>query len=357
MDKQLLQFHVLLVAILLLSGCSTGEGVTALMFAAKEGNEQQVAELLDRGAKVDRQSQYGWTALIFAAHYGHIEIVKRLLQQGADINHTSREIPVGFMATRGGYDSTTALREAIRKSHLDIAHLLLYSGAQASYEALDEGGASGDVSLVKKMLKQGLSVNDIPEKVGRGSPLNSAARAGDMVMIRYLLDQSADVNLRTWTENTPLTSAINSYNPDAVKLLLEEGADPNLPRTRSGNFTPLYEAIYAISVVDNSQLQRSGMYEIIKLLLQYGVDDMNTHPDEYQIFISRARKNIVRYLEFSKKQNIPEGKVENYKEGSVYWEQILELLEKNLGAKEKGAELGAQSGAQAQRKLSDEDAA
>ena len=33
------------------------------MFAAKEGDEQQVAQLLDDGANVNKKSQYGWTAL------------------------------------------------------------------------------------------------------------------------------------------------------------------------------------------------------------------------------------------------------------------------------------------------------
>lgn len=320
---------------MLLSGCWVNEGVTPLMLAAKEGNEQEVIRLLDEGAKVNKQSQYGWTALIFASYYGHIEIVKRLLEHNADVNHVSGEMPTAFMATRGGYDSTTALREAIRNSHLDIAHLFLDSGARVNYETLDDGGASGDVSLVKNMLKQGLSLNDIPEKVGMGSPLNSAARVGDVAMIRYLVDQGADVNLRTWTDNTPLCSAINSFNPEAVKILLEEGADPNLPRTRVGNFPPLYEAIYAISVVNKDQIQRNNMYEIIDLLFQYGVDDMNIHPSEYQGYISKVRKSITRYLELSQKKNIPKEQAENYKEGSIYWEKVLRLLEKN---REKGSE-------------------
>ncbi len=329
MDKQLLKFNVLLFAMLLLSGCSSDEGVTALMFAAKEGNEQQVAEQLDRGAKVDRQSEYGWTALIFASHYGHIEIVKRLLQHGADVNHTSRDIPIGFMATRGGYDSTTALREAIRKAHLDIAHLLIESGAQASYEALDEGGASGDVSLVDKMLKQGLSVNDIPEKVGRGSPLNSAAQAGDVTMIRYLLGQGADLNSRTWTENTPLNSAIRSFSLKAVRLLLEKGADPNLRRTRVsvGNYTPLKEAVRSIGPMTEKQSQLDNMYRILELLFKYGAGD-NASSGEYQEYIATAEKGIAHNLEWSQKPALPKERIEGYKAKVAYWRNLLALLKK-----------------------------
>ena len=106
------------------------------------------------------------------------------------------------------------------------------------------------------------------------SPLNSAARVGGVAMIRYLVDHGADVNLHTPTNNTPLTSAIKSFNPEVVKLLLEEGANPNLPRS-SDYFPPLNEVIRSINPLTVPPYRLDNMFRILELLFKYGVDDAN----------------------------------------------------------------------------------
>ena len=334
---------IFLLAIGTIPGCSLGEGMTDLMLAAKKGETQQVARLLDDNVNVDKKSRYGWTALMFAAYEGHIAIVKLLLVHDADINHISKEIPPNFGAT-GGYGSTTALREAIRQSHLDVAHLLLDSGAEASYEILDDAGASSDVAIVKKILVQGLSLNDIPEKVGMGSPLDSSAMTGNEEMIRYLLSQGADVNLRTWADTTPLTSAIKSCNPKAVKLLLEGGADPNLPKSRTniaprvagshssdthvGTAPPLYEATRSVGPSIKTQTQLNNTYRILELLFEYGADDKHWQSKKYDDYISSAEWSIAHNLEWSQKTELPKERIEGYEAKVAYWRKVLALLKK-----------------------------
>ncbi len=335
----------LLLSLLLLSGCWVKEGMTPLMFSAKEGNEKQVAQLLDDGASVNKKSQYDWTALMFAAHYGHIDIVRQLIQQGADLDIVSKQVPTAFMATRGGHTETTALREAILQSHLDIAHLLLDSDAKANHKSLDVAGSSGDISLVKKILGQGLSVNDIPQKNFWGTPLASASLVGDVLMMRYLLGQGADINLRTDNAITPLSSAIKSSNPKAVKLLLEKGADPNLPRSRvniapaddagssstksqSGTSPPLYEAIRGVGPLVVAQSELNNMYRIIELLFEYGADDKHWQSKEYQEYIATAEKAIAHNIKWSQEQGIPRERSEGYKAKVAYWRKVLVLLKK-----------------------------
>ena len=328
--NRFIAFNVLL-SLLLLSSCWVNEGVTPLMFASKEGNEQQVIQLLDEGANVNKKSQYGWTALMFAAHYGHIKIVKHLISQGADLNHISKRIPTAPMATRGGHTRTTALRESIVQSHLDIAHLLVDSGARANHKSLNVAAASGDISLVKKILRQGLPVNvdDIPKKSVMGSPLASASRGGDVPMMRYLLNQGADVNLRTENAITPLYSAIKSFNVEAVKLLLEKGADPNLRRRQSnvGDSTPLEEAVRGVGPVIKKQSQLDNMYRILELLFKYDAGE-NRQSEEFQEYISTAEKAIIQNLEWSQEQEIPKEWVEEYKAKVTYWRRVLALLKK-----------------------------
>ena len=65
---------------------SNVSGVTALMGAARYGQERVVGLLLQRGAEINKQDSDGWTALTFAANNGHERVVELLLQHGAEVN-------------------------------------------------------------------------------------------------------------------------------------------------------------------------------------------------------------------------------------------------------------------------------
>lgn len=66
------------------------------------------------------------------------------------------------------------------------------------------------------------------------TPLHGAARDGDASLVKILLDRKADVNVRTYVEDTedvndngtPLHQAVLNDNPVTIKLLFESGANP-----------------------------------------------------------------------------------------------------------------------------------
>jgi len=63
------------------------KGNTALIAAAKEGHQEIVQLLLEKGADIEgRDSKFGGTPLIWAAIRGQTDTVKLLLEKGADIN-------------------------------------------------------------------------------------------------------------------------------------------------------------------------------------------------------------------------------------------------------------------------------
>jgi dipeptidyl aminopeptidase/acylaminoacyl peptidase/ankyrin repeat protein/outer membrane protein assembly factor BamB len=76
------------------------------------------------------------------------------------------------------------------------------------------------------------------EKVALSEELLSAARKGDVAMVRALLIKGADVNARSSYGVTALSFAADKGHLDVVKLLLEQGADVNT-KDRFYNASPI----------------------------------------------------------------------------------------------------------------------
>ena len=62
-----------------------GYEMTALMLAAKEGQNDILVRLLDSGADVNWTGKDGRSALMLAADYGHEKVAATLLNQGSDV--------------------------------------------------------------------------------------------------------------------------------------------------------------------------------------------------------------------------------------------------------------------------------
>ena len=103
-------------------------GVTQLMDAAYEGNEQRVRELVAAGAPLDLVDSGGWSALRWASSHGHVRVAKLLLDgkyegKGADIN----------LQTSGGW---TALTWASCNGLEAVVRLLLERGADVTLRSI-----------------------------------------------------------------------------------------------------------------------------------------------------------------------------------------------------------------------------
>ncbi len=61
-------------------------GWTPLHYAARYGHADVAAVLLDRGVGVESRTDGGWTPLHYAAKYGNADVVVLLLDRGADVN-------------------------------------------------------------------------------------------------------------------------------------------------------------------------------------------------------------------------------------------------------------------------------
>lgn len=92
------------------------------------------------------------------------------------------------------------------------------------------------------------------------SPLNAAARKGNVEIGRILLAANADVEFRARGDEGALMGAARKGHLDFVKLMVENGAKVN--KTVHGDGTALINAV------------RGGHYEVAEYLLENGADPM-----------------------------------------------------------------------------------
>jgi ankyrin repeat protein len=149
--------HTEIVKILLANGANANakdsDGFTPLMLAALKGYTDLARTLLGNGADVNAKDKDGGTALLRAAASGHTEIVKILLANGADVNakYYNKTTPLWLASIQGhteivkillanganvnakGANSkgicTTILSETAEDAHVDVARVLINSGA------------------------------------------------------------------------------------------------------------------------------------------------------------------------------------------------------------------------------------
>jgi ankyrin repeat protein len=159
---------------------------TAFLEQVKTGDLETVKLYLSAGMSPDAADR-GYTALLEAARRGHEEIALELLEAGAQVD------------ARDPYGVTALMFSFITGSG-DAATALMEKGTDVN--ALD---VDGRTALIEALTTE----NDIPTEV-----------------IRTLVRKGADVNVRIAGGITPLMIAV-SYDPAIVRMLVEAGADVN----------------------------------------------------------------------------------------------------------------------------------
>lgn len=276
---------------------------TALMFAAAVGGAEVIELLAGHGADLDavsrvmdptqadehraaarvrRQSRGsrvgGLSALHFAAREGQMDAIRALVEAGASVN------------TVAASDQMTPITSAIINGYFDIGQYLLDSGANANlasaggvtplFATIDQGWAArtwypapnsaqetvGHLELMKALLENGANPNAImgPKLWFRGfhgdwvdatgaTPFWRAAQSNDIPAMRLLLSAGADPTITTASGGSPLQVAAgfgyqpqtSNFAPDArlatLQFLVGDlGMDVNQGDTRG--YTPLHGA-------------------------------------------------------------------------------------------------------------------
>lgn len=156
--------------------------MTVLVEASRRGYKEIALALIDAGADVNSQDNYGVSALMYAAISGSVEIMEKLIEGGADVNTKDQ-------------DGRSALVEVLTTEN-DLP-----------------------IDIIKSLCDAGADVN---VRFGEGlTPLLLAA-SGNPDIVRLLVNAGADVHTKDDYGTTPLQRARNW--PENIKILKEAGA-------------------------------------------------------------------------------------------------------------------------------------
>lgn len=207
-----------------------------------------------------------------AAAKGDIADVKRHIKRGADVNNKEYSIRQGT--------GLSALHLAAGAGNKDIVQLLIKNGAVVNAKAEDnmtplhwaaaktlKGGSLGDYpGVIEELADTGADINALTDqnRWDGGSPLHVAMYQdpSDMEIIRTLIDQGADVNLRDAYGRGPLAAVLFRFSHTAdmsvAEFLLKQGADVNAEDLRGQ--TPLERLMEMKDMVKDFE----GKVELLK---------------------------------------------------------------------------------------------
>ncbi|KAI4454311.1 ankyrin repeat and protein kinase domain-containing protein [Holotrichia oblita] len=196
--------------------------------------DQFNAQLIQNGADVNLQNEFGRVPLHLAARWNQVDIIKLLLvEETANINIQDK-------------DGRTALEHAVIEGHMNVVEFLLEKGANKQIQnntthetPLHCAARAGCLKIVQTLLDQGADLN--ARDIDDSTPLFYAAYGGHAHIIQLLLQYGAEVNVQNIYGSTPLHIASGEKaNVDAVKMLLDNGAKVNAKDRH--NSTPLHFA-------------------------------------------------------------------------------------------------------------------
>ncbi|MCP4600108.1 MAG: hypothetical protein GY847_06150 [Proteobacteria bacterium] len=191
-------------------GLRDGRNATFLHYVPKENCLEFVEYLVEKGIDINAKNDNGESALFrFAGDY---KVLKYLVEYGGDVKTRNRDgYSLLFRAVRS-IDSVKYLVGLGLKVVDHVRTPVIYSNEQASVRAEKED-----------------------ERIGKGlTPLHFAVRDGNIDVVKYLVENGADINDKGEYSNTPYSRAIDGGHIDIVRFALSRGADFNYVCELSG---------------------------------------------------------------------------------------------------------------------------
>jgi cytohesin len=217
-----------------------GGGLSALVFAARQGNMDCVKALVEAGADVNQTTHYGWTPLLVATQNRHYQIGKYLLEHGANPNIANQGgwNPLYLATDNRNIESGDYPVRPADMDHLEYIKLLLDKGADVNARVCGAKSTptncTGDSTETRTIFTMQWVRED------GATPFWRAAQSSDVELMKLLLAHGADPKITSAHKVTALAMASGigwvegityewspEENLETVKMCLDLGIDPN----------------------------------------------------------------------------------------------------------------------------------
>lgn len=228
-------------------GAEVMGGMTALLYAAREGHMESARALVEAGANINAVNGDKYSPLVMAITNGHLDLAKYFLDHGADPNlATNADLPALYAtidvqwAPHTWFPQPDTQQEKV--TYLDLMKAEL------------EHGAKVDAQVGEKLWFRSFTNDYTWIDPAGATAFWRAAQSSDTAAMHLLVEHGADPKKPTTSLDTPLHAAagigwaanwtVNAPVPliDAVKYCVELGNDVNAVDNRG--FTPLHGAAY-----------------------------------------------------------------------------------------------------------------
>jgi len=232
------------------------KGNTALIYAVNKNHFDTVKLLLEKGADPDIKGEDGRTALADAANYDKYEMVRILTDHRADpyIRDDNGKTPLELAMRKQNYGSVQILKEYMENNKAKTGLI------EKINSIIEKDPYEFSIDIIQLLTKPEIKeLSKIRFKDQNSTLLhllagrkieNEKERNKQLNLILMLVKLDADINAKNEIGNTPLTIASMRGDEMLVKFLLENNADLNI--MNSYNFKPIdYARKFKHKAVEN----------------------------------------------------------------------------------------------------------
>lgn len=232
------------------------DGKNMIMIACEKGNEEMFNILIENNADINEKSSWGASALIYASEKGNINIMQYLIDNGIDVN--------GKADDNG---DTPLLWAVTGQNPYEASKLLIENGANVN--ATNDSGVAPATILaastpkVVKLLKDNGA--DLDTKfLDYYPPIAIAAGAGNLEIVKALVENGADVNYYPNDINyTAIFHAIDQHNYEVAEYLFKNGVDLNIKMKPDNDYGRSIKESY--NVLEYAEaIQDKKMIDLVK---------------------------------------------------------------------------------------------